>query len=346
MPIATSTSTATTTAARPQVLYEAPHGTLRLRGHHEAPGTQAFPELDTQGYTVVKNVISAEKAKEYEDRMYQWLESHGKGFKKDDKETWKPQNLPNFDRGGLFHRNGVGQEQFAWDIRSEPGLIDAFAKIWGTEELLVSVDSVNISLPFKQEDMGGRDAPWPHVDQSPNRRFKHCVQGIMNLAENGPNDGGLMVLENSLPLFNAFFESHEDDAPPEGWSMKDSYPFSEKQLEWFYERGCTWKKVEAGPGDVILWDSRCIHYGAAAKGDRARVATYVCYKPAAAITPSHAELRKEVMRNHYMTSHDPIMFHVTGSKMKEPVDENETIAPKNLPILSKRALQLAGVEAY
>lgn len=49
MPIATSTSTATTTAARPQVLYEAPHGTLRLRGHHEAPGTQAFPELDTQG---------------------------------------------------------------------------------------------------------------------------------------------------------------------------------------------------------------------------------------------------------------------------------------------------------
>lgn len=49
-------------------------------------------------YTVVKNVISAEKAKEYEDRMYQWLESHGKGFKKGDKETWKPQNLPNFDR--------------------------------------------------------------------------------------------------------------------------------------------------------------------------------------------------------------------------------------------------------
>jgi hypothetical protein len=42
-------------------------------------------------------------------------------------------------------------------------------------------DSVNISLPFSKEDMGDRDQPWPHVDQSPNRRFKHCVQGIMNL---------------------------------------------------------------------------------------------------------------------------------------------------------------------
>lgn len=82
-----------------------------------------------------------------------------------------------------------------------------------------------------------------------------------------------MVLENSLPLFNAFFESHEDDAPPEGWTMKDSYHFKESQLQWFYDRGCKWKKVEAGPGDVILWDSRCVHYGAAAKGDRPRVAT-------------------------------------------------------------------------
>jgi hypothetical protein len=100
------------------------------------------------------------------------------------------------NRGGLFHRNGAGQEQFCWDIRSEPEVIKTFAKIWGTEELLVSVgksidlchpeavlitDSVNISLPFSKEDMGDRDQPWPHVDQSPNRRFKHCVQGIMNL---------------------------------------------------------------------------------------------------------------------------------------------------------------------
>lgn len=108
-------------------------------------------------------------------------------------------------------------------------MIEQFAKIWGTEELLVSVgelqillnlhfhsnpprlalltlwlgglaywrsilplsmhskthaltsDSVNVSLPFRKEDMGDRDSPWPHVDQSPNRRFKHCVQGIMNL---------------------------------------------------------------------------------------------------------------------------------------------------------------------
>lgn len=37
-----------------------------------------------------------------------------------------------------------------------------------------------MSLPFDKDANVDRK-PWPHVDQSPNRRFKHCVQGIMNL---------------------------------------------------------------------------------------------------------------------------------------------------------------------
>ena len=128
-----------------------------------------------------------------------------------------------------------------------------------------------------------------------------------------------MVLDGSFALYNAFFESHEQDAPPGGWSMRGGeltlvhhfhkafptdpscppltpsrlvrpafdkhrkeipadahvagFHFTDKQLQWFYDRGCKMHKVEAGPGDVILWDSRCIHYGAAAEGDVPRVAT-------------------------------------------------------------------------
>ena len=97
-------------------------------------------------------------------------------------------------RGGLFNRHGSGHEQFAWDIRSEPAVIDVFAGIWGTQELLVSfgeppcdigltcADGVNVSLPYPAEELAGEHSkPWPHVDQSPLRRYKHCVQGIMNL---------------------------------------------------------------------------------------------------------------------------------------------------------------------
>lgn len=88
-----------------------------------------------------------------------------------------------------------------------------------------------------------------------------------------------MVLSGSLPLYNQYFEEHEEDKPEDGWTWADSYHFPQDRLQWFYDRGCKWIKVEAEPGDVILWDSRCVHYGAAAKGSRPRVATCTCPSP-------------------------------------------------------------------
>jgi hypothetical protein len=68
-------------------------------------------------------------------------------------------------------------------------------------EAVLILDSVNISLPFSKEDMGDRDQPWPHVDQSPNRRFKHCVQGIMNLVSplSISSDEELMCSTRTVP---------------------------------------------------------------------------------------------------------------------------------------------------
>lgn len=164
-------------------------------------------ERTDRQYTVVKGTIPAERAAEYVQRMYGWLESFNLGFKGNDPSTWHIDRVPYFNRyvtspvfktklivsGGIYTRNGAGHEQFAWDIRGEPGVINAFAKIWGTDELLVSfgescygtmliADAVNISLPYPKEEMEGqRGRPWPHVDQSPNKRFKNCIQGIANL---------------------------------------------------------------------------------------------------------------------------------------------------------------------
>ncbi|KAK4686141.1 hypothetical protein P7C73_g3991, partial [Tremellales sp. Uapishka_1] len=342
MPVSTTTSAAPTSS---QLTHDAGH--LKLRGHQTAPTTTAYAQLDAVGYEVVKGVISPEKAKEYADRMYNYVESFGLGFKKDDRSTWHVENLPKFNKGGMIARYGAGHEQFAWDIRSEPELMKTFGKIWNTEELLVSFDIVNVSLPFPKEERSDlMTAPWPHVDQSPARRFKHCIQGIMNFEENGPDDGGLMVLDGTLPLYAEFFDNNKHDIPLHNGQLLDSYHYTEAQLQWFYDRGCKWKKVEAGPGDVILWDSRCIHYGAAAKGDRPRVATYVCYKPARDVEPDVLELRKKCIENWWTTSHDPLMFRVTGAQAMGKLTEDERTQPPVLPVLSDRAKQLAGVLPY
>jgi hypothetical protein len=119
-----------------------------------------------------------------------------------------------------------------------------------------------------------------------------------------------MVLRGSFALYNEFFEAHDNEAPEGGWSLKDSYHHTESQLQWFYDRGCKWEKVCAHPGDVILWDSRCIHYGAAPKARNPRVATCewqiskrsgandsdVCYKPAADIEPEMLAIKQDLAR--------------------------------------------------
>lgn len=51
-------------------------------------------QLVEDGYVVIEGVISQEKADYYLNSMFSWLEGFPYGFKKDDRTTWGPQNLP------------------------------------------------------------------------------------------------------------------------------------------------------------------------------------------------------------------------------------------------------------
>lgn len=103
---------------------------------------------------------------------------------------------------------------------------------------------------------------WRLADQDPNRKGLQCVQGILNHAPNGPDDGGLIVMEGSAMLYDEFFREtrqanieHEDAPPPEE-GFKDLFLFKEDDVKWFENRGCKLVKTELDPGDFVLWDSR------------------------------------------------------------------------------------------
>jgi hypothetical protein len=86
----------------------------------------------------------------------------------------------------------------------------------------------------------------------------HCIQGIMNLAPNGPDDGGLMVLKGSKALYAELFEAFEKDKPEGGWSEQDGFGFTDEMMQWFYDKGCKWEKICAGPGCEFAchsWDT-------------------------------------------------------------------------------------------
>lgn len=79
-------------------------------------------ELVTEGFTVIRAAIPVERALEYREKAFQWLESFGLGFDRDDPSTWRNEHLPVHIKGGMFHSYGFSSEQFVSPISLSPAL--------------------------------------------------------------------------------------------------------------------------------------------------------------------------------------------------------------------------------
>ncbi|KAJ5999994.1 hypothetical protein N7481_000403 [Penicillium waksmanii] len=300
------------------------------------------------GYTVIKNALSKERAQQYQTDALTWLESFGLGFDRNDKSTWKKENLPQNWKGGMYLHFSAAHEKYI-----DPGVIEPFTKLWETDELVVSFDTVNITLP--QSIVGEYDStPWPHVDQAPKRRGLRCVQGIVNLSEAGPKDGGLVVMKKSAPLFNQFFDENPVKGPTPWRTAKheDFHPFQEKDLDWYRSHGCELVKVCAEPGDLILWDSRQMHWAQFGESDLIRTIAYVTYTPAKWMSEEDRLLKKDLFENYETTTHWPHTNLFSHGKAKVEVDGQEVVDPLERdepitkPIKTEKLLKLAGALPY
>ncbi|CAG8257229.1 unnamed protein product [Penicillium salamii] len=303
-------------------------------------------DLQSQGYAVIKNVIDSEKAQYYQQKALDWLSSFNPAFKLDDPTTWVNENLPIQSKVNTFNGYSVTHERFMWDARTEPKVLDAFAQIWGTDELLVSFDALNVTLPNRKDRPAQK--PWPHVDQSPMRRGLHCVQGIINLSHAGPDDGSLMVFPRSNTVTEEFF----DETDPSTWEQKDIRLFSEEEIEWFSRRGMKPLKVLAEPGDLIVWDSRTVHWGGepTAASDTIRTVIYASYAPARLANEETFRLKREALTSFRATTHwahENIVLRDQLVRLADGrVDPRSRTAPLKLPEYSDRMLRLAGVKSY
>ncbi|KAL2839418.1 hypothetical protein BJY01DRAFT_257758 [Aspergillus pseudoustus] len=304
-------------------------------------------ELFQNGYVVLKGVIPQARCDHYIDKMFQWLESFPYGFRRDDRSTWTEEHLPTHIKGGMYHRYRVQHERFVWEARTEPGVLDAFAKLWGTDKLLASFDGINFTLPA--DTPLPQTQPWPHIDQNPQREGMQCVQGILNFAPNGPKDGGLLVMKGSTKLMPEFFKTHSKVIGRQTWGPTDWFGFEKDELKWFEDRGCEIHKVCADPGDVILWDSRTMHFNCVPTSQNIRSLVYACYTPASFATPETLQKKAELFDERVGTTHWPHdnVFKCSVEKMRP--DEEAEGASKRLfeePIETEQVLKLAGKIPY
>lgn len=52
------------------------------------------------GYYVVKGAIPADRAEQYRQRGFNWIENWGLGFRRDDPSTWTKEHIPVVRKGG------------------------------------------------------------------------------------------------------------------------------------------------------------------------------------------------------------------------------------------------------
>ncbi|CZR57868.1 uncharacterized protein PAC_07757 [Phialocephala subalpina] len=271
--------------------------------------------LYRDGYAIIKNAVPADRAASYVESMTQWLEKFPLGFDRNDPSTWTEEHLPAHMKGGMYHGYSVSHEKFVWDARLEPGVLDA----------------------------------WPHQDQDSKIRGFQCAQGIINLVGNGPEDGGLVVVRGSHKFNDEFFKTHSMEKKASWGPVPDDWHgFDDSEVAWFEDRGCKTIKVCAAAGDLIVWDSRTVHYNVLPEGKNTRAVIYACYTPAALASKEDLEKKKEIFEKRERTTHWPHRNFWRATEIlrlgkKDPYHRDR---PFEEPVLNDRLLKLAGALPY
>lgn len=211
------------------------------------------------GYVIVRDAVPRADVEAVVDTIWEFLE-----MDRDNPETWyRPQHseygMMELNRSGMVE---LYHHQSLWNNRQNPRVHGAFADIWGTEELWVTIDRANLNPPARADwDFQG----FVHWDiDSSLRPLPFGVQGVLALVDVTAEQGGLQL----VPGFHRSFEEWVKTQPAERDPWKPDI------------RGFELKKVEMKATDLVIWHSLLPHGTARNNSTRPRLAQYISMFPA------------------------------------------------------------------
>jgi len=195
-------------------------------------------------------------------------------WRRDDPATWTDESLASVGSSinGIINGLGAGHSELSWYIRTLPRVRRTFATLWGTTSLLSSFDGFNIFRPWHhgfRKTVGS----WLHVDQGRTKMGLHAIQGFVALYDQDARTGGLVVLPRS-------HHRHEE-------VLVDASQLDHVRLpEYCPVLDMPRRLLVCRAGDLVLWDSRCVHCNTPAfekpqtpAARLLRAAVYVCMTP-------------------------------------------------------------------
>eukprot|EP00747_Dinoflagellata_sp_TGD_P208089 gnl/TRDRNA2_/TRDRNA2_81604_c0_seq1.p1 gnl/TRDRNA2_/TRDRNA2_81604_c0~~gnl/TRDRNA2_/TRDRNA2_81604_c0_seq1.p1 ORF type:complete len:390 (-),score=47.36 gnl/TRDRNA2_/TRDRNA2_81604_c0_seq1:316-1449(-) len=268
-----------------------------------ACGDRAMLEyLERNGYAVVRDVATAVDLEQAEGLLWKFM-SENAGWSQGDPSTWTDDSLmqvgSNAVGNGIINKRGAGQSDLSWFVRTLPNVWWVFAKIWDTTDLLTSYDGFGLFRPWHHgfaKTIGG----WWHVDQGRTKLGRECIQGFLSLYDQDASTGGLAVLPGSHLRFAELMENAVSDDDYFDLPMNSALRTLPQRL------------VTCKAGDLVLWDSRCVHCNTPAielpttPPDRLlRSVVYVCMTPKSWATPETLKCRQKGYCERWTTTHWP-----------------------------------------
>lgn len=211
------------------------------------------------GYVIVRDAVPPENINAVVDIIWEFMD-----MDRDNPETWyragdDDDNSPKLKESGMAE---LYQHQSLWDNRQHPRVYGAFADLWQTDTLWVSIDRVNLNPPARADwDFPGF-VHWD-IDTSlvplPNR-----VQGVLSLVDAPADAGGLQVVPGFHRRFEEWVKTQPADRDPRMPDMT----------------GLELKSLSMNAGDLVIWHSLLPHGTGRNNSARPRLAQYITMFPA------------------------------------------------------------------
>lgn len=249
-------------------------------------------------------------------------------FRFKEPKTWLSKNLPE-NLHGIF-KYDLGHTPFHWKIREL--CIPLFAELYGTDDLLCSFDSLNLSFPRKND----KTESWVHLDQSRANRNAECYQGVVNFLPNGEDDGGLLVVNKSHLIYDEYLENHPKSGY--GWFQVNMGDPLFQDLEVL--------KINLEPGQICFWSSKTAHFNCQPQSESLRMAAYVSMMPRKGCDDATLEKRIKAFEDRRLTNHWAVGKQFSINPKNSRYGSKNPRAPESLNIkkLNKVQRRLVGYE--
>ncbi|WP_194776881.1 phytanoyl-CoA dioxygenase family protein [Pararhodonellum marinum] len=211
------------------------------------------------GYIVIKGAISSQEAQATADFIWEFEEKDP-----NNPETWYTPPRAEIQMKELTNTGMVEvyNHQMLWNNRQNPRIHQAFADIWGTEKLWVTIDRANLNFPIRP---GFETKGFIHWDYDPETKPQN-VQGVLALADQ---------MDEQMGGFQCI---------PELYRSYDTWKLTQPKDRNHFQpdiSGFELKKVLLKAGDLLIFNSLLPHgIRPNHSKDKVRIAQYISMMPA------------------------------------------------------------------